>query len=247
MEHSVTANALPADANIVHMGCAGFSLADVTVTPDPSGALWIASEQALVVSDLHFEKGSAFAERRVMLPPYDTAATLARLTAVIARWNPRVVVALGDSFHDRRAEARMAGLDREGLRSLTTGRDWIWIAGNHDPAPPEAIGGEAVAELRFGALTLRHEPLPGASPGEIAGHLHPVARVWSQSGSIRRRCFVSDGERCVMPAFGAYAGGLNIRDDAFHVLFGNAEPYAHTIGRDKIYRVPMSRCPPERN
>ena len=218
-----------------------FELRGVAVTPDVSGALWVERERALVVADLHLEKGSAFAERRVMLPPYDTAATLARLAAIIARFRPRVVVALGDSFHDIRAGARMAEGDRAGLRALTAGREWIWISGNHDPAPPDGLGGLALAEWRVAGLSLRHEPAAAPAPGEIAGHLHPVARVWSGSGSTRRRCFLSDGQRCILPAFGAYAGGLNIRDAAFGGLF-SGDVHAHALGRDRVFRVPLSRC-----
>ncbi len=222
----------------------GFVLAGLHAAPDVSGVLWIAAERALVVADLHLEKGSAFAERRVMLPPYDTAATLARLTAAIARFNPRVVVALGDSFHDRRAESRMAEGDRGALRALTAGRAWVWVSGNHDPEPPRDMGGDAVAELRVGAVVLRHEPggaIAGGARAEISGHLHPVARVWSESGSTRRKCFVADDTRCVMPSFGAYTGGLNIRDAAFDALFAR-EPFAHALGRDRVFRVPLSRC-----
>ncbi len=225
-----------------------FDLAGLCVTPDPAGALWIEAERMLVVADLHLEKGSAYAERRVMLPPYDTAATLARLAAVVGRYRPRVVVALGDSFHDIRAGDRMGNDDRAGLRAMTAGREWVWIAGNHDPAPPEGLGGIALNELPIGAAVLRHEPggaLDGRmARGEIAGHLHPVARVWSDSGSTRRRCFVSDGARCVLPAFGAYAGGLNIRDVAFGALFSSA-PRAYALGRDRVFCVPLSRCAPD--
>ncbi len=222
---------------------ARFSLAGIVVEPDPSGALWIEAERALAVADLHLEKGSAFAERGMMLPPYDTAATLARLAAVVARFRPRVVVALGDSFHDRRAEARMSENDRDGLRALAAGRDWVWIAGNHDPAPPTGLGGDALPQLRLGGLVLRHEPggALGEAQAEIAGHLHPAARVWSESGSTRRRCFVQDAARCVMPAFGAYAGGLNIRDAAFAGLF-RGPVHAHALARDRVFRVPLSRC-----
>ena len=222
----------------------GFDLAGREIVADPSGALWIAAERMLVVADLHLEKGSAYAARRVMLPPYDTAATLARLAATIARLRPRVVVALGDSFHDGAAGERMAACDRDGLRALTLGREWIWIAGNHDPAPPAGVGGAAAAELRLGALVLRHEPGGTIEAGEIAGHLHPVARVWSASGSTRRRCFITDGRRCVLPAFGAYAGGLNIRDVAFAPLFGGGAR-ALALGRARVFAVPLSRCAPD--
>ncbi len=215
-----------------------------TLLTDPTGALFLEAERALIVADLHLEKGSSFAQRRIFLPPYDTAATLLRLAALIARTRPKLVIALGDSFHDRRAGERMAESDRERLSALQAGRDWIWIAGNHDPAPPEGLGGEAHGHLRLGPLTLRHEPQAGDAAGEIAGHLHPVARVWSSAGTARRRCYVSDGTRCILPAFGAFTGGLNMMDEAFAPLFGGPK-FAHVLGRARVYTVPMSRCLPD--
>ena len=148
----------------------------VELVADPAGALYWPEQGLLAVADLHLEKGSSFAARGVLLPPYDTAATLARLAMLIARYAPRVVVALGDSFHDGRGPARLADTDRATLRNLQRGRDWIWIAGNHDPEPAEDIGGRFLATLAVGALTFRHEPRENGK-AEIAGHLHPVARV----------------------------------------------------------------------
>ena len=220
----------------------GFALHGEAAVADVSGALWLADHGALVVSDLHFEKGSAYAKRGVMLPPYDTAATLARLADVVARYAPRMIVALGDSFHDGGGAARMGEANRAALRGLQAGRDWIWISGNHDPEPPIELGGACAGEMRLGALTLRHEPQAGAAPGEVAGHLHPVARVVSPAGSLRRRCFASDGARCILPAFGAFAGGLNICDAAFAPLFSRAPVVAHVLGRTRIYSVPIMRC-----
>ncbi len=218
------------------------AIAGESFTADASGALYLESESLIVVADLHLEKGSSYARRRVLLPPYDTAATLAHLARVIARYNPRRVIALGDSFHDREAAERMGEADRASLRALQTGRDWIWIAGNHDPAPPSSLQGEAHDEIRVGPITFRHEPRAGDAPGEIAGHLHPVARVVTTRGSLRRRCFASDGARCVMPAFGAYAGGLNLRDAAFARLFLNRAPQAHVLGRDRVYAIAHEQC-----
>lgn len=211
---------------------------------DPSGALYDEGEGALLVADLHFEKGSSFARRGMMLPPYDTAATLARLAAVIARCAPKLVIALGDSFHDGDASARLSDRDRDGIAALQSGRDWLWITGNHDPDPPCGVSGQALAEWRMGPLILRHEPLAGERPGEVAGHLHPMAIVLGTSGATRRRCFVSDGSRCVMPAFGAYAGGLNIHHHAFGGLFRAGRRMAHALGRDRVYPVHESRCLP---
>ena len=219
-------------------------LGDADFLADLSGALFHEGERLLLVADLHLEKGSAYAARRVLLPPYDTAATLARLAAAVTRWAPRAVVALGDSFHDVRAGSRMGAADRKALADLQRGRDWVWIAGNHDPETPDFAGGERRASMTVGALTLRHEPSHQGG-AEIAGHLHPVARVTSPSGSLRRRCFVSDGQRCVMPAFGAYAGGLNINDAAFTPLFGDRAMTAHVLGRSGVYGVGMHSCRPD--
>ncbi len=213
---------------------------------DPAGALYWGEEGVLIVADMHLEKGSAFAARGVLLPPYDTASTLAALARLIAFYQPRCVVALGDSFHDSRAGERLCGEDRRTIRALHRGREWIWIAGNHDAILPAGLPGEARAELAMGDIVFRHEPRAGRRMGEIAGHLHPVAKVAGRGGSVRRRSFVSNGERCVLPAFGAFAGGLNLHDAAFEPLFGGSlETLAHVVGREAVYAIPHRRCLPD--
>src|SRR6478609_3406219 len=215
------------------------AIAGATFLADLSGALFWKEQSLLVVSDLHLEKGSSFAARGVLLPPYDTVATLSRLAAVIARHDPRMVIALGDSFHDRDAHQRLSAPDREGLDAMQARRDWIWIAGNHDPALPSDLGGVVASEVAIGPIVFRHEPT-GAF-GEIAGHLHPKARVPTRGRSIERRCFASDGARMVMPAFGAYAGGLSIRDRAFARIF-SADFTAHVLGYTHMHAIAASRC-----
>ena len=209
---------------------------------DPAGVLYWPQEHMLVVADLHLEKGSSYAARRVFLPPYDTTATLAALAAAIARFAPRRVVALGDSFHDSQGAARMLPHDRLALRAMQTGRDWLWIAGNHDPDAPPGLDGDHARSLAVGAVCFRHEPTGAPCDGEIAGHLHPVARVAGRAGSVRRRCFASDGRRMVLPSFGAYTGGLNVLDAAFAALFGSRERHAHVLGRDAVYTVSRRQC-----
>ena len=156
---------------------------------------------------------------------------------------PRAVVALGDSFHDGDGPARIAAADRAALAALQRGREWIWITGNHDPDPADGIGGSFAGMLAIGALLLRHEPTGAA--GEIAGHLHPVARVVGRGRAVSRRCFASDGARLVMPAFGAYAGGLNVRDRAFADVFGTLAFTAHVLGERRLYTFAASRCLPD--
>ena len=138
------------------------------------------------------KKGRASPRRGMLLPPYDTAATLARLAKLIAHYAPRIVVALGDSFHDGGGPARLAPPDRATLAELQRGRDWIWIAGNHDPDPSHEIGGTFAQTLAIGPLTFRHEPTGAA--GEIAGHLHPSARINWRGRSVVRRCFAADAK-----------------------------------------------------
>jgi hypothetical protein len=220
----------------------GFTVAGVELVADPAGALYWPEQRLLAVADLHLEKGSSFAARGVLLPPYDTAATLQRLAQLVARYAPRVAVALGDSFHDGGGPARLADTDRATLSRLQRGRDWVWIAGNHDPEPPAAVGGRFRAAFAIGALTFRHEPAETPARGEVAGHLHPIARVARRGRAVSRRCFACDGERAVMPAFGAYAGGLNVRDRAFARVFGTLAFTAHMLGERRVYAVAAGRC-----
>ncbi len=237
---------MPSAARESQRPAATLSLLDVDFIADPAGALYWREEGLLVVADLHFEKGSAFAARGVFLPPYDTASTLARLARLIEFYGPRCVVALGDSFHDSYAGERICADDRRMIAALQLRRDWIWIAGNHDRVLPRRLPGESSAELAIGAMTFRHEPAAGAGSGEIAGHLHPVARVAGRGGSVRRRSFVSNGARCVLPAFGAFAGGLNLVDPAFEPLFGTRTSIlAYVMGRDAVYAVPRALCLPD--
>jgi hypothetical protein len=178
----------------------------------------------------------------MLLPPYDSAATLARLAHVVGRYAPRLVIALGDSFHDGDGPARILPQDRAALAGLQRGRDWAWIAGNHDPDPADDIGGVFAQSLSLGPLTFRHLPTEGPVDGEIAGHLHPSARVTQRGQAVTRRCFAASERRMVMPAFGAYAGGLNIRDRAFARVFGGGAFTAHLIGERRLYGFAAARC-----
>ena len=217
-------------------------VAGADLTADCAGALYWAEESLLVVADLHLEKGSSFARRGMLLPPYDTTETLARLARLIARHAPRTVVALGDNFHDGGGPARLSAADRASLVALQRGRDWVWIAGNHDPEPAAGIGGTFAATLGIGTLTFRHEPSRDAPDGEISGHLHPVARIVQRGRAVSRRCFAADGKRMVMPAFGAYAGGLNVRDRAFSAVFGAAGSRRTCWATAGSMRFAASRC-----
>lgn len=210
----------------------------------PSGAVWWPERRALLVADLHLEKGSALARRGAMLPPWDTAATLARLEAVVERLQPALVVSLGDAFHDHHGPASLMIGARARLRALTSGRDWLWISGNHDPEPPKDLGGEAAPALELDGIVLRHVPGGDGEGAEIAGHLHPKARVASARIRAVRPCFAGDGTRLVLPAFGSLAGGLNALAPAIAGLFPQGFD-AWLLGEKRVFRVSHRRLRPE--
>lgn len=180
-----------------------FTLASARLSALPSGALHWASERLLCVSDLHFGKSERLARRGgALLPPYETRETLSRLDAVIEATRPETVICLGDSFDDLTAAHALPDAERLWLTRLMAGRDWIWIEGNHDAGPVE-IGGSHRAEFTLGPLTFRHIADPAAQ-AEVSGHYHPKLRLGGQS----RPCFLFDAKRLILPAFGAYTGGL---------------------------------------
>ena len=211
--------------------------------PLAEGALWWPDRETLIVSDLHFEKGSYLARHGQMLPPYDTHATLARIETLVTAFAPKCVLSLGDSFHDPAAEVRMGEDCVERIQALTGRTDWIWIEGNHDPDPPQFLGGRAAKVVELGALTFRHEPT--GAVGEVAGHLHPVAKLAGRTRSVRRKCFATDGRRLILPSLGAFTGGLNILDPAFVPVFPDGGLMAFTLGRDQVIAVPNNRLVPD--
>lgn len=217
-------------------------LGEAWLTPLPEGALWWAERRLLVVSDLHLEKGSSYARRGQMLPPYDTGATLGVVERLCAALGPERVISLGDSFHDRSAELRLSEGDQARIRALTAAHDWLWVEGNHDPDPPECLGGRSAKVWREVGLVFRHEP--AGEPGEVSGHLHPVAKVRGRGRAVRRPCFATDGARLVMPALGAFTGGLNILDPAFEALFPGGLS-AFVLGGGRVHVVPNRSLAPD--
>ncbi len=240
--NSGAAAATPESAAFAHQTV---TLTGATLLADSSGALWWPSERTLIVADLHLEKASAHARRGIMLPPYDSRDTLDRLDAVIGRWRPRTVIALGDSLHDIAARQRMMPETAATIARLQRQRAWIWITGNHDPAIAPDLGGEVCAEAQIGGLELRHEPLATATGTEIAGHLHPAARVALKGSVLRRRCFVCDDRRLVLPAFGTFTGGLNVLDEAFAPLIEPSQRRIYMLGGSGVYPIDNTILQPD--
>ncbi len=220
------------------------SVAGALFLPLGPGALWWGQERTLVVSDLHLEKGSSYAQRGQFLPPYDTSATLNIVESLVDMLSPRRVISLGDSFHDRQSEERLDPSDRERIRYLTRQTDWIWVEGNHDPDPPAHLGGTGHKTLRMGSCVFRHEPTGEA--GEISGHLHPVAKISGRGRTLRRKCFVTDGSRLIMPSLGTFTGGLNILDEAVEMHFREGR-MVFAVSDERVHFVDRGMLIPDRS
>ena len=211
----------------------------------PPGALHWPARRLIAVADLHLEKGSSYAVSALkLLPRHDTRQTLTALGRLIEVLRPETVVCLGDSFHDRDAIARLPRAERVEIERLTSCTQFIWIAGNHDPAPPPDGWGHVAEEIADAPLIFRHEAQFGPAAGEISGHYHPVAALSIQGRGLRRRCFLTDGRRVILPAFGAYAGGLNALDPAIAQLFpGDYD--ALVVGRQAVRRLSWRQLRPD--
>jgi DNA ligase-associated metallophosphoesterase len=203
---------------------------------EPAGYVAWPAQKLLAFADLHLEKGSAFAARGQLLPPYDTKETLDRLARALRRWSPKRLVLLGDSFHDAGGCARLPASDQAMLLRLLDGLEVTWVLGNHDPVPPEGLPGISVDEVRLRGLTFRHVARPGAT-AELSGHFHPKATAPTRVGGVTRPCFMVDGRRLLLPAFGAYTGGLDVADPAITALFPRGGR-AFLLGPERLYSFP---------
>ncbi len=200
---------------------------------DPAGVLVWPRLALLAVADLHLEKGSAAAAQGQLVPPWDTGHTLARLAEAVARYRPTTVVAVGDSFHDSHAATRLSAADYATLAGLTHAARFIWIGGNHDPHPPEGLEGHSAGHFTAGSITFRHQARVGAT-AEISGHFHPKARIQTRATPIARPCFMADAARIMLPSFGAYTGGLDVRTPAIARHFPRGG-HAYLLGQSRVF------------
>jgi DNA ligase-associated metallophosphoesterase len=216
-----------------------FSFAGHALAALPQGALFWPARRALIVADLHFEKASWFARTGQMLPPYDSLATLAELSALVAATDPAEIWCLGDSFHDSAGCERLPATARATLTDLTRRHRWIWIAGNHDRDLLDRCGGEVMAEAVVDGLVLRHEADPAEPRPELSGHFHPKLRVTVRGRCVARRCFVATGTKLILPAFGALTGGLDAgHPEIVRAVGSGAE--ALVALEDRLLRFPIA-------
>ena len=216
-----------------------FSFAGNQFFASPEGALYWPAEQALLVADLHLEKASWFARLGQLLPPYDSLATLHALAGEIERTGVARLYCLGDSFHDKFGCDRLPASARDLLKSLTSRLDWIWIVGNHDAGFIDHCGGRIEEECAVSGIVLRHEAVEQDSRPEISGHFHPKFRLSMRGRSVSRRCYVASATKLILPAYGAFTGGL----DAGHPeILRKVGPGASALVpvTDRLLRFPIA-------
>ena len=197
----------------------------------PSGALLWPDQEMIIVSDLHLEKGSHFAKKGFFLPPYDSQEILTRLHDVIKSSAMKKLLILGDCFHDDEGYARFPKAERALFDSLTI-YDPIWIKGNHDGdfVPPHFESYEIYERL---GIKFSHEAIPGVS-SEISGHFHPKVDVVLNKDRMSYSCFIEDGRKMILPAFGAYTGGLNINNPIYLTILSENAKY-YLLGKTRVH------------
>jgi len=212
-----------------------------------SNAVYWPRERALLVADLHLEKGSWYAQHGQMLPPYDSRETLERIADAVKATGARRVITLGDNFHDDQGTSRLDAYATGMLESLTRALDWVWITGNHDENMSRAFGATLMTEMEINGIILRHEAKPGETRAEMSGHFHPKMRVRVRNRHIARACAVVSRtpgtDRMILPAFGAFTGGM---DAGAPEILSALKP-AHSIdavlpAKGKLVTFPLYRA-----
>jgi DNA ligase-associated metallophosphoesterase len=205
---------------------------------DASGALYWPAQKLLAAADLHFEKASFLAGAGHPVPPYDTRETLRNLAAVVEEYRPETLLLLGDSLHDANALARMAEADRTALSAIAARvGSCAWIEGNHDAAARPPSGWMVSRDREIAGLAFRHQPEPASELPQLVGHFHPKTSVRRRGYKISGRCFVATARMIVLPAFGAYTGGLDIAEPAFQAVLAGDAARVFLCRRGGIYDV----------
>lgn len=220
-------------------------IAGLLLVLDQAGVAYAPDEATLLVADLHFEKASSLGCRGIYLPPYDSLDTLNKLGDSVAQYQPKTIICLGDSFHDRFGHARMDTTVTEGISKLASGRDWVWISGNHDSDGKGVLPGSVCQEHKLQNVVLRHEPQFVEGEFEIAGHLHPCARIEQRGRSLRRRCFAINQSHMVLPAFGVLTGSLNVLDKAYKGMMAGINAKAVMLGQSGAFPINAGRLLPD--
>ena len=197
------------------------------------GILFWLEKKIAIVSDLHLEKGSSFASSGQFVPPFDSEETLNKLINFLKIHEVKIIILLGDTFHDRGALNRMSSKVKSIFDSLVENYEIIFVLGNHENKMKSAFikfyERYIVDDIHF-----LHEAVL-EKKYQISGHFHPVASLKINSKQITEKCLIHSENHIIMPAFGEFTGGLNINNPVFKP-FLNRNYYIYFLTKKSVYK-----------
>jgi uncharacterized protein len=211
------------------MTAAPLRFRDERLMLDPAGAAFWPAKRVLIAAD------PPFAATGFGAHPADSRGALERLNRLIRLYRPAKVIMLGHG-----GKAGVARLHKDELARLTAmarEANFLWVGDVAADLP-----GQSVAVHREGPFTFRHEPTPRLAPREIeiCGMLNPWASIDVRAKRVARPCFVSDASRLMLPAFGATAGGQDVRDPSIARLFPRGLR-VFLLGQDQLFSFALEQ------
>ena len=194
----------------------------------PEKAAFLAASRTLLIADAHIGKAVTFRALGVPVPRGTTSETLAALSALIAAWQARRVVFLGDFLHSAHAKAAATLGAVARWRREHAALELVLVRGNHDDRagdPPPYLAMRVVDEpFELDGFALCHHPRARRGTYVLAGHLHPCVSLGGRGfDHLRLPCFWLGDDVGVLPAFGAFTGMHPIRAGASDRVFPIAD------------------------
>ena len=199
------------------------------------GSIYWIKNKILILGDLHLEKGSSYASDGNFLPPYDTLDTLIKLTKTLKKYKSiKKIILLGDIFHDANGYYRLNVNEKMIFDHICKKYNIIWIYGNHDESfAPKNV--DAFNIYLLNGINFTHIP-SNNDMIEISGHYHPKASFKYLGRKITKSCFVIGNNKIIIPAYGSYAGGLNIYSEIYKKYFKNYFN-VYAVGSSQIIKI----------
>ena len=191
---------------------------------DKDRAIYWPSKKMLIVSDLHVGKAAHFRKAGLPVPATVTATDLEKLSSLIYRYTPDILLITGDLFHHKmNTEVQNFQLWRQQYPEIRL----ILIKGNHDLLDEKTYAELAIeihkkelicAPFRF----IHDQPQETDTYYNITGHIHPGITI---TGKARQRiklpCFYFGTNCAILPAFSLFTGLSKIKakdGDSFYAI-----------------------------
>jgi len=189
---------------------------------DKSGSIFLENLKTLIFSDLHLGKSLSFADHGNLIPPFDLDETLLNLKNIIERYKPKRLISLGDSFHENKSIQKMKRKYVYIINNLLRKVDITWIEGNHDSNLlfKDKIQGNFKNFYKLKNFKFVHSKsqIDEVNLFEFSGHYHPKITLKFNGLNYSYKCFILTDSFCILPSFGTYTGGLDIKSNALQKI-----------------------------